>query len=191
MTNFEKDKERVREIASQESNLAIKDGTLKACKDIGDCLCCDFNDGRTSCAGKALLWLLEDDGEPSPDRKAGQEEAWELAKKIVSIRHDSESVTVALFNTQSITDIFKCNTYNQAAEKVKTWEESKNFKIGGVVKNKEDGCIGVITGLDYDCSLCSVITDKGYSKLWYTYDCTETGRTLPVEDWLRQIGGEE
>lgn len=187
MTNFERNKEKIKEVCKQKR---IKYSLL--C-DWLNCQGCDhYEDPDYICVERALLWLSEDDGSPSPDRIAGQNEAWELAQRIAK---DECSGGLSTKEREEIFKSVSCrypiidNTYAEAAEKVRAWEESKNLKIGVVVKNKEDGCIGVITGLDYDCSLYSVITDKGYSKLWYTYDCTETGRTLPVKDWLRQIGG--
>lgn len=77
MTNFERNKEKIKEVCKQKR---IKYSLL--C-DWLNCQGCDhYEDPDYICVERALLWLSEDDGSPSPDRIAGRNEAWELAQRI-------------------------------------------------------------------------------------------------------------
>ena len=120
-------------------------------------------------------------------RKQGQNEAWELARRIDSISGEGYIPAVVLdeiFNTTCTEEILKNFSYAEAAEKVKAWEEKNAIKVGDVICSS--GNIGVVV----DCvpNFYRVVSPKGYSQFWGAKDCTKTGRTLPIMDWLRQIG---
>ena len=62
MTNFEKYKDEIMKIATENhSHPAKKDGVVVACGDL-DCKECDFNHGG-NCRKNQFNWLCEDDGE--------------------------------------------------------------------------------------------------------------------------------
>lgn len=122
-------------------------------------------------------------------RKAGQNEAWEMARKIycdgVDGGFDLENM-VDIFGECNLTKVFRDHSYNEVAEKVKIWEE-KGIEPGDVVRCNS------IYGVVLNCNrrYCSVLTSEGYNRTWEVKKCVKIGRALPVQDWLRQIDGEE
>lgn len=191
MTNFERNKEKLKKICKHKNKIGLLLCDHIACKG-----CDHYEDSDIDCDIRALLWLLEDDGEPSQDRLAGQNEAWELAQKIVKSECEgglSDKEQTAIFGSVSCWRPIANNTYAEAAEKVRAWEESKEPKIGDEYFSKLSESKFIVTKVD--ASAVYVIWTDGSTGA-ITFDVfgkhyVKTGRTLPVEDWLRQIGGEE
>lgn len=121
-------------------------------------------------------------------RAEGQEEAWKLARKIVSdIYHGgyNSDELKEIFGYFIYQNIWEDNTYPEAAAKVAEWERQKEkICVGDVVEF--EGSYGVVVGVG-ECYI------KGFTSDWTPFqfmkkDCTKTGRHIDVDAWLKQIG---
>lgn len=118
MTNFEKYKDKIIELKNQGLDLAMWDGKLMSCDEIS-CRGCDF-EKNDDCHANVIAWLYEDDGEPSAERKAGQDEAWELARRIYCYGPDGEfdmEDMIDIFGYCNLTRVFCEYSYQEVAEK--------------------------------------------------------------------------
>ena len=117
----------------------------------------------------------------------GQEEAWELAKNIISADGYSISELKEIFGNQGISWCISSNTYTEAAAKVAEWERQKEeICVGDVVEC--EGSYGVVVGVG-ECYI------KGFTSDWTPFQwmkqsCTKTGKHIDVDAWLAQIGGD-
>ena len=131
-------------------------------------------------------------------RAVGQNEAWELARKIAVIPKDGGyggSKLIEIFNTALNNEIFNL-TYPEAAAKVAEWEKAKEeIKVGDVVEsnNGNGERIAVIDvwpsfdGLHFEgISSNRTLTIDASAKYY-----TKTGRHIDIGSFLKQIGGEE
>ena len=128
-------------------------------------------------------------------RLAGQNEAWELARKIAVIPKDGGyggSKLIEIFNTALNNEIFNL-TYLEAAEKVAEWEKAKGkICVGDVVRFKENNSVEFCVTDILDDSFLYGINAEGdvYSdrdiKLF-----EKTGRHIDIDSFLKQIRGEK
>ena len=121
-------------------------------------------------------------------RAAGQQEAWELAKKIALVEseggYSSEELDEIFGRCQYLIEIFNL-TYHEAAAKVAEWE-----------RKKEEICVGDVVEFGKHCGVVGEVYVKGFTSDWTPFqwmkkDCTKTGRHIDVDAWLAQIGGEQ
>ena len=126
-------------------------------------------------------------------RLAGQNEAWELARKIVLKNGYSAYDLHEIFNCCGSHQALEDYTYPEAAAKVAEWEKAKEeIKRGDIIRNK------------YSTSSKFCVTDIGCDGHLYgvgryglTYsnknpeDWEKTGRHIDIGSFLKQIGGEE
>lgn len=196
MLNFEKNKERIREISEQGYEFALKNGEMVVCDFLKDCTDCDFEEYGSLCVARKFLWLLEDDGEPSPDRIAGQNEAWELVQKILNPKSDGGfglRQIEEMFGHADITEVINENTYAEAAEKVKAWEDDKKIKVGDEYMSGKSLCVVTKVNIDNGQNVY-VLWDDGSAGKWnIDYFCntfTRTNRMYPVGNLLKQMRGE-
>ena len=129
-------------------------------------------------------------------RLAGQNEAWELARKIAVIPKDGGyggSKLIEIFNTALNNEIFNL-TYPEAAAKVAEWEKAKEeIKVGDVYMSQV-GNYFVIYGVDREKDIAKILwSDLSISarklddiKEYYI----KTGRHIDIDSFLKQIGGE-
>ena len=124
-------------------------------------------------------------------RAEGQQEAWELAKKIALVEseggYSSEELDEIFGRCQYLIEIFNL-TYTEAAAKVAEWERKKKEICVGDVVEFGKYC-GVVVG-------AGEVYVKGFTSDWTPFqwmkkDCTKTGRHIDVDAWLAQIGGEQ
>lgn len=137
------------------------------------------------------LWNIEQ------ARAEGQNEAWELAKKIAVIPKDGGyggSKLIEIFNTALNNEIFNL-TYPEAAAKVAEWEKAKEeVKVGDVYMSRV-GNYFVIYDIDHEKGIAKILwSDLSNSarelddiKEYYT----KTGRHIDIDSFLKQIGGEQ
>lgn len=131
------------------------------------------------------------------ERAAGREEAWKLAGKIFDISDGGYSIKELekVFGTDSIYECFINLTYAEAAAKVEAYEKkNKKLNVGDVVECMEKGEEYVVTCIADDFRSWNVAINKRGDYIAFkseTSGVKKTGRTLPVSDWLKQIGGEE
>ena len=124
-------------------------------------------------------------------RAEGQNEAWELAKKIVLQPINGgykRSEFEEIFGCGYISDIFEKYTYPEVATKVAEWEKAKEeIKVGDVVSHEEKYGVVISEG-----TICfRGFTDDGTPFEWYKERCTKTGRHIDIDSFLKQIKGEE
>ena len=129
-------------------------------------------------------------------RIAGQNEAWELARKITCQPINggfNRSEFEKIFDEGYISDIFEKYTYQETAAKVAEWEKAKDeIKVGDIVKTKCDtsfefcvtyiDCNGYLYGLG---RYGATYSDKNPE------DWENTGRHIDIDSFLKQIGGNE
>ena len=123
-------------------------------------------------------------------RAEGQNEAWELAKKIVLQPINGgykRSEFEEIFGCGYISDIFEKYTYPEAATKVSQWEKAKEeIKVGDVVSHEEKYGVVISEG-----TICfRGFADDGTPFEWYKERCTKTGRHIDIDGFLKQIGEE-
>lgn len=124
-------------------------------------------------------------------REQGQNEAWEMARQICRLTDKYPKNKIFESGIRTTICAF---TYAEAVELMRNFEESiKEIKDGDVVRINYCGGITeralvtrALSNGDY-----AVVRDDGIAGIAKKKDYTSiyrTGRTLPVEDWLRQIG---
>lgn len=128
-------------------------------------------------------------------RAKGQNEAWELAKKIL------EGVPNGGYSPKELAQIFGCeiskpciveNTYSEAAAKVAEWEKVKEeIKVGDVFQD-DDGNNAIVTSIKGNTIY--YMWDDGDTRSGFAEDVkkhfTKTGRHIDIDSFLKQIGEE-
>ena len=121
-------------------------------------------------------------------RLAGQNEAWELVRKIFDMEtNDIEDIFIKE-DAWNLGTVLNNYTYQEAVAKVAEWEKAKEeIKVGDVVSR--EGLYGVVKSVSNDW--LNGITASGISFQWLKRKCTKTGRHIDVDSFLKQIGGEQ
>ena len=129
-------------------------------------------------------------------RAEGQNEAWELARKITCQPINggfNRSEFEEIFDEGYISDIFEKYTYTEASKKVEEWENAKEeIKRGDIIRNKYNtsskfyvtdiGCDGHLYGV----GRYGLIYNNQDPEYW-----EKTGRHIDIDSFLKQIGGAE
>ena len=120
-------------------------------------------------------------------RLAGQNEAWELTRKIFDMEtNDIEDIFIKE-DAWNLGTVLNNYTYQEAAAKVAEWEKAKEeIKVGDVVSR--EGVYGVVKSVSDDW--LNGITASGISFQWLKRKCTKTGRHIDIDSFLKQIGEE-
>ena len=119
-------------------------------------------------------------------RLAGQNEAWELVRKIFDMEtNDIEDIFIKE-DAWNLGTVLNNYTYQDAAAKVAEWEKAKEeLKAGDVVSYEEKYGVVISEG-----TICfRGFTDDGTPFEWYKERCTKTGRHIDIDSFLQQIGG--
>ena len=114
----------------------------------------------------------------------GMEEAWETAQWIACNPN-----RVRVFGTFDLDRIFKDHTWQEAAAKIRAWEDAKEIHVGDVVKMTEGKFEGVVSKVKG--SGCYVVFGDGSSGRFAKDDLTKTGRKIDIAGLLAEIGGAE
>lgn len=89
----------------------------------------------------------------------GQNEAWELARKIVSSPNNGGYTCPELkdiFGSALVGSCFRDNTYQEAADKERKWKETANIRVGDVLVSTGNlKALVTYIGDDYMCLLFS------------------------------------
>ena len=126
----------------------------------------------------------------------GAEVAWELARKIVSdIYHGgyNSDELKEIFGYFIYQNIWRDNTYSEAAAKVSQWEKAKEeIKVGDVYKSLSGNF--VVCGIDREIDMVKALWDDLSVGKIYLYEIkeqyTKTGRHIDIDSFLKQIGEE-
>ena len=127
-------------------------------------------------------------------RVAGQNEAWELVRKIFDMEtNDIEDIFIKE-DAWNLGTVLNNYTYQEAAAKVEAWERQKEeIKVGDVYMSKV-GNYFVIYDIDHEKGIAKILwSDLSNSarelddiKKYYI----KTGRHIDIDNFLKQIGGE-
>lgn len=126
-------------------------------------------------------------------RLAGQNEAWELARKIVLKNGYSGYDLHEIFNCCGSHQALEKYTYPEAAAKVAEWERQKEeIKVGDVYKSLSGNF--VVCGIDREKDMAKALWDDLSVGKIYLYEIkeqyTKTGRHIDIDSFLKQIGEE-
>ena len=131
----------------------------------------------------------------SGGRIAGQNEAWELARKITCQPINGgfkRSEFEEIFGDSYISDIFKKYTYYEAATKVTEWEKVKEeIKDGDVLEGIYDNNLKCIVTNLYTDNMAYLMFDDGTAGFHELDNFKKTGRHIDIDSFLKQIGGAE
>ena len=122
-------------------------------------------------------------------RTVGQNEAWELARKLENL------------DLGSLLEIFKeCNcykkiynyTYQETAKKVAEWEKTKaKIKAGDILENMYDSNVKCIVTNLYPNNRAYLVFDDGTAGMHELNNFKKAGRQMDVDSFLKQIGEEQ
>lgn len=125
-------------------------------------------------------------------RLAGQNEAWELARKIVAFKcdggYDLKEIK-ELFGYDCIQDIMKNLTYPEAAAKVSKWEKAKEeIKVGDIIKVDVNGLYAIV--IHESDEFAKVVYADGNVYIGRKDGMTKTGRHIDIDSFFKQVGEE-
>lgn len=125
-------------------------------------------------------------------RIAGQNEAWELARKIVLTNGYSDDDLYEIFNCCGLHKVLKDFTYQEAAAKVEEWENAKKeIKNGDVLEGIYDNTLKcTVTNLCPD-NIAYLVFDDGRAGFYDLDKFKKTGHHIDIGGFLKQIGGEQ
>lgn len=125
-------------------------------------------------------------------RIAGQNEAWELARKIVLTNGYSDNDLYEIFNCCGLRKVLKDFTYQEAAAKVAEWEKAKEeIKNGDVLEGIYDNTLKCVVTSLYTDNIAYLVFDDGTAGFHELDNFKKTGRHIDIDSFLKQIGGEQ
>ena len=125
-------------------------------------------------------------------RAEGQNEAWELARKIVLANGYSDDDLYEIFNCCGVHQALKNFTYQEAAAKVEEWKKAKEeIKDGDVLEGIYDNNIKCIVTSLCHYNMAYLVFDDGTTGICDLDIFKKTGRHIDIDSFLKQIGGEE
>lgn len=125
-------------------------------------------------------------------RLAGQNEAWELARKIVCFEWNGGYTLKELldiFQADSSPKILNEHTYPEAAAKVAEWE--KEIKVGDVLEEIEYSDIKCVVTKPHSSNMAYLVFSDGSVGLNKLNNLRKTGRHIDIDGFLKQIGEEK
>ena len=126
-------------------------------------------------------------------RLAGQNEAWELVRKIFDMEtNDIEDIFIKE-DAWNLGTVLNNYTYQEAATKVAEWEKAKEeIKVGDIVRIKPDALFEFcVTEIDCDGLLYGIGEDGGTYSGKNPENWEKTGRHIDIDGFLKQIDGEQ
>ena len=123
-------------------------------------------------------------------RVAGQNEAWELVRKIFDMEtNDIEDIFIKE-DAWNLGTVLNNYTYQEAAAKVAEWEKAKEeIKIGDVLEYIYDSNIKCIATNLYPSNMAYLVFNDGTAGMNELDNFKKTGRHIDVDSFLKQIGG--
>ena len=123
-------------------------------------------------------------------RVAGQNEAWELVRKIFDMEtNDIEDIFIKE-DAWNLGTVLNNYTYQEAAAKVAEWEKAKKeIKVGDIFQDN-DGNNAIVTSIKGNTVY--YMWDDGNTRSGFAEDVkkhfTKTGRHIDIDGFLKQIG---
>ena len=134
-----------------------------------------------------VIWEIEQ----AFDR--GCNAAWELARKIFDMEtNDIEDIFITE-DAWNLGTVLNNYTYAEAAAKVAEWEKVKEFKVGDILEDRDEGNKVIVTSLKG--RVICLLWDDG--RIGTTYIelakgiFRNTGRHIDIDSFLKQIGEEQ
>ena len=128
-------------------------------------------------------------------RAEGQNEAWELARKITCQPINggfNRSEFEEIFDEGYISDIFEKYTYTEASKKVAEWEKAKEeIKDGDILKGIYDNTLKCVVTNLYTDNIAYLVFDDGTAGFHELDNFKKTGRHIDIDNFLKQRGGEK
>ena len=126
-------------------------------------------------------------------RLAGQNEAWELVRKIFDMEtNDIEDIFITE-DAWNLGTVLNNYTYQEAAAKVAEWEKIKEIKVGDILEDRDEGNKVIVTSLKG--RVICLLWDDGRIGTTYVELAKgifrNTGRHIDIDGFLKQIGGEQ
>lgn len=122
-------------------------------------------------------------------RAEGQNEAWELARKIYLILLDEELEEI--FGSDEPDNVIAAYSYEEAAAKVSQWEKAKEeIKVGDVLEEIEYSNIKCVVTKPHSSNMAYLVFSDGSVGLNKINNLRKTGRHIDIDSFLKQIGGE-
>ena len=125
-------------------------------------------------------------------RITGQNEAWELARKIVIQNGYSSCDLYEIFGKSDLQHVLENYTYTEVTAKVAEWEKAKEeIKDGDVLEGIYDNEVKcIVTNLCPD-NMAYLVFDDGTAGVYELDNLKKTGRNIDIDSFLKQIGGEQ
>ena len=125
-------------------------------------------------------------------RLAGQNEAWELVRKIFDMEtNDIEDIFIKE-DAWNLGTVLNNYTYQEAAAKVAEWEKIKEIKVGDILEDRDEGNKVIVTSLKG--RVICLLWDDGRIGTTYVELAKgifrNTGRHIDIDSFLKQIGEE-
>ena len=174
--------DKIKKLMEENIRLIAENTKLKAKDDVLKTSCDDYEEKVNDMCDTA--------------RAEGQDEAWELARKIIippwKGGMSSDDYTAIFGSCISESYVMKNYTYAEAAAKVAEWENEKDeIKVGDVFQD-DDGNNAIVTSIKGNTIY--YMWDDGDTRSGFAEDVkkhfTKTGRHIDIDSFLKQIGGE-
>ena len=125
-------------------------------------------------------------------RLAGQNEAWELARKIFDMEtNDIEDIFITE-DAWNLGTVLNNYTYQEAAAKVAEWEKAKEeIKVGDVLEDVASSNVKCVVTNMYPDNMAYLVFSDGSAGMHELENMTKTGRHIDIDNFLKQIGGEQ
>ena len=125
-------------------------------------------------------------------RAVGQNESWELARKIILNNGYSIHDLYEIFDSNDSYHALENYTYKEAAAKVEAWEKAKEeIKVGDVLEDMYDSNVKCIVTNLYPNDRAYLVFDDGTAGMHELDNFKKTGRHIDIDSFLKQIGGKE
>ena len=174
-------KDKIKKLMEENIRLIAENTKLKAKDDVLKTSCDDYEEKVNDMCDTA--------------RAEGQEEAWELARKIIippwKGGMSSDDYTAIFGSCISESYVMRNYTYAEAAAKVSEWKERKEeIKVGDIVKHNETEYTGIVTRVSEHMDKITIIFKDGSSESYDSSMFHKTGRHIDIDGFLKQIRGE-
>ena len=121
----------------------------------------------------------------------GQNEAWELTRKIILNNGYSVHDLYEIFGYADSQTLMENHTYQEAATKVAKWEKAKKIKSGDILEGIYDNMLKCVVTNLYTDNIAYLVFDDGTAGFHELDNFKKTGRHIDIDSFLKQIGGEQ
>lgn len=135
------------------------------------------------------LWNIEQ------ARAEGQNEAWELARKLSRMEIDDKIQEAFNLEYSFALTVIEQITYPEAAAKVEAWEKAKEeIKVGDVYESNIGSRCFAIRNIDEETNNVEILWidlasgNRAFEEIKKNY--TKTGHHIDIDSFLKQIGEE-